>query len=70
MNMIFYDTEFFPLNSAARERVSELEIALKQAVMELNEAAQICRQNDMPDTAGIFTRAAARKAELLEGAHV
>lgn len=70
MSMIFNDAEFFPINSAARDRIDELETALTQAVMELREASNICTSCDMPGTANIFAKAAARKAELLESGHV
>lgn len=70
MSMIFNDAEFFPINSAARERIDELETALTQAVMELREASNVCTSCDMPGTADIFAKAANRKQALLGADYV
>ena len=51
--------------------VASLASALRQAVMELNEAASVIRNaHGLPATAAVFKAAADRKRELLEALHV
>lgn len=57
-------------DTASQARISALESAVRQAVMELREASNILTDKDMPATAKVFADAAKRKSQLLEAAHV
>lgn len=54
----------------SQARITELESAVRQAVMELREASNILAGKDLPSTAKVFSRAADAKAKLLEASHV
>lgn len=53
----------------SQARITELESAVRQAVMELREASNILTDKDMPSTAKLFAVAAERKAKLLGVSH-
>jgi len=55
----------------ASDTEEALRCALQQAVMELEEAANVIRMKlELSGTADIFAKAAQRKRELLEAVHV
>jgi len=52
-------------DTASQARITELESAVRQAVMELREASKILLNKDLPSTARVFSLAAERKERTL-----